>query len=489
MIQNALAQPWKWEHSYATLPARCFSRINPTPVSRPRLYAFNESLAEDLGLETLGDISPEILAEYLSGNRIPPDAQPLAMAYGGHQFGHFSVLGDGRAILWGEHLDGHGNRHDIQLKGAGRTPYSRGGDGRAALGPMLREYLISEAMAALNIPTTRSLAVIETGEKVFRNETLPGAILVRTAASHLRVGTFELFAAFEDPEALSALLQYTIDRHYPELVGQPNRALALLETVQKKQINLVVRWMATGFVHGVLNTDNVALSGETIDYGPCAFIDRYHPGAVYSSVDWQGRYAYGNQPAITAWNLARFADSLLPLIHPETAKAVPLAEKILGRFQEDYQAEWVKQMGAKLGIASPTLQDKRLIEDWLDLLEKHRVDFTNGFRALSGDQIPEQSILGHPEFLAWQERLKARLAETNLTEAQIQQVRDAANPRRIPRNHAVQKALDAAEAGNPEPFQKALERLRRPFEPSSEDNLYSATPEESEQVHTTFCGT
>lgn len=489
MLKNSLESAWNWEHLYTELPANCYSRVNPTPVRRPKLFVFNNLLASELGLEGLSAIEPETLAEVFSGNRVPTGAQPLAMAYAGHQFGNFVVLGDGRAILLGEHVDNFGRRHDIQLKGSGVTPYSRRGDGRAALGPMLREYLISEAMAALGIPTTRSLAVAETGESVQRDQSLPGAVLVRTAASHLRVGTFELFAARQDTEALEALLTQTITRHYPELADEPSPALALLRAVQRRQAKLVANWMAVGFVHGVLNTDNVALSGETIDYGPCAFMDRYHPGAVYSSIDRHGRYAYGNQPAITAWNLARFAESLLPLIDPDSAKAISMAEEALTVFPDAFATEWLQRMAQKIGIEKPEPADKALVDDWLALLDKHRLDFTNAFRALSGDQNPERLRLNHPDFGAWQERLNARFDSAGISPSAAQQVRDTTNPRHIPRNHAVEKALEAAVEGDSAPFNRALAVLRRPFDNSTDNNTFSSTPNEGEQVYTTFCGT
>ncbi|MCC5839496.1 MAG: YdiU family protein [Opitutales bacterium] len=488
MRKNDTLEDWPWEHTYARLPARCFSWVKPTPVSAPRLFILNEALADGLGLGALRNSTPESLAAVFSGNRPPSGAEPLAMAYAGHQYGHFVVLGDGRAILLGEITDPAGNLHDIQLKGAGTTPYSRGGDGRAALGPMLREFLISEAMAALGIPTTRSLAVIETGERVLRREELPGAILVRTAGSHLRVGTFALFAALADRESLQALLDYTLRRHYSGLTAAPNPALALLGAVVQRQADLVAQWMAVGFVHGVLNTDNVALSGETIDYGPCAFLDRYHESAVYSSIDRHGRYAYGRQPAIMGWNLARFAESLLPLIDANQPTAIARATEVLEGFGPAYTTAWIQRMGRKLGLPQARPGDKELIEDGLALLEEHRLDFTNSFRALSGDDNAERLHLDHPAFLAWRQRLDARISEAGLAPAEIQEIRDAANPRQIPRNHAVQRALDAAEAGDSAPFFHALSILRQPFAPAA-DSLFSATPRETDQAHTTFCGT
>lgn len=488
MQTTAGPSPWNWDNSYSELPSPCYTQVDPSPVKRPSLVTFNQQLAHALGLKELSTIAPDTLALFLSGIQLWPGSKPLAMAYAGHQYGNFVVLGDGRAILLGEHIAPDGTRHDIQLKGSGRTPYSRGGDGRAALGPMLREYLMSEAMAALGIPTTRSLAVIRTGETVFRNEPLPGAILVRTAASHLRVGTFALFAALQDEVSLRALLDYTIARHYPQLSDAPNRAIALLETVQQQQAQLVANWMAVGFVHGVLNSDNVALSGETIDYGPCAFIDRYDPAVVYSSIDSRGRYAYTNQPAITAWNLARFAESLLSLIDPVTNKAVQLAEQTLANFGTLYSHAYLAKMRPKFGISDTKENDSQLIEDWLSLLAKHRVDYTNAFRALSGDDVGEQATLNHPEFSNWLNRLEQRLVAANQPQTMIQQLRDEHNPRHIPRNHAVQKALDAAENGDTAPFEEALCILRQPFKPAA-NRLFAATPSPADQVFTSFCGT
>ena len=487
---NSPAQiPWQWEHSYAELPSPCFSEAPPSPVPQPVPAVFNAAWAEELGLGELNDLPPETLAEIFSGNQLPPGAKPIAMAYAGHQFGHFNVLGDGRAILLGEHIDPKGHRHDIQLKGAGRTRYSRGGDGRGALGPMLREYLISEAIAALGIPTTRSLAVVQTGESVLRQGPRPGAVLVRTAASHLRVGTFALFAALEDRQSLQALLDYTITRHYPALADADNPALALLEAVMRNQADLVASWMAVGFVHGVLNTDNVALSGETIDYGPCAFVDRFHQDAVYSSIDSGGRYAYRNQPSITAWNLAQFAASLLPLINSQPEEAIARAETVLGDFQAIYERAWLQRMGAKFGLADPIQNDAALIDDWLVLLEKHRLDFTNAYRALSGDSVLEQSVLDRPDFLEWRQRLESRLAATGASPADIQALRDRHNPCQIPRNHAVQSALDQAEAGDLSAFNEALRVLKNPYSPDPECDLYAKTPSEDEQCFTSFCGT
>lgn len=480
---------WNWDHSYATLPKSCFSVVDPTPVRQPKLLIFNEALAAELGLASLSEMDTAALAEIFAGNRLPEGALPLAMAYAGHQFGHFTPLGDGRAILLGEHVDYRQRRHDIQLKGSGITPYSRRGDGRAALAPMLREYLISEAMEALGIPTTRSLAIVTTGEEVHRMEVQPGAVLVRTAASHMRVGTFELFAAMEDHRTLRALLDYTVRRHYPELTESSNPALALLRVVQIRQAELVACWMAVGFVHGVLNTDNVALSGETIDYGPCAFIDRYRPDAVYSSIDRRGRYAYGNQPAITAWNLSRFAESLLPLIDEDNNKAIALAEEVLGGFPEAYERAWLERMARKIGIDRPQQADKALIEDWLQLLDKHGVDFTNGFRALTGDDNAEHERLMHADFKAWLGQLEQRWAVLGIDCDSARACMDAANPRQIPRNAGVEEALNAAESGDLTPFLRALKVLQKPFVEHRDVSAFATTPSAGDQVFTTFCGT
>lgn len=489
MVDQLGKRVWNWQHTYCELPERFYSLVKPVAVSAPELFVFNESLACELDLDGLCACDNDALASMLCGNNLPAGAKPLAMAYAGHQFGNFVVLGDGRAILLGEHLDHSGRRHDIQLKGAGRTPYSRRGDGRAALGPMLREYLISEAMAAMGIATTRSLAVVETGEPVYREDIQPGAILVRTASSHLRVGTFEYFAAQDDRQALEALVSYTINRHYPELSAEPKPALALLEAVQRKQAELIASWQAVGFVHGVLNTDNVALSGETIDYGPCAFLDRYDPSSVYSSIDRDGRYAYSNQPAITAWNMARFAETLLPLIDPDIKKTISMAEEALKVFPQAFGEAWLRRMAPKLGIETPRSEDRVLVEDWLKLLESHKLDFTNAFRALSEDLIPERLSLQHPDFSHWKERLDHRLEDAGIHPDNAHKIRMRTNPRRMPRNHAVQKALDAAVGGDPKPFQKALEALSDPYGVPQHGCIFSSTPSEGDQVCTTYCGT
>jgi len=372
---------WKFDNSYARLPAALYSRVGPVPVAKPGLVVFNESLARDLGLDA--GASQEGQAEIFSGNQIPEGAEPIAQAYAGHQFGHFTNLGDGRAILLGEQITPRGGRFDIQLKGSGQTPYSRRGDGRAALGPMLREYIISEAMHAFGIPTTRSLAVATTGEQIAREEMLPGAVLTRVAASHVRVGTFEYANAIGDRAVLEALTRYTLQRHYPELAGADNPALALFEGVLERQAKLIAQWVCVGFVHGVMNTDNMALSGETIDYGPCAFIDTYDPATVFSSIDRGGRYAYGNQPNIAHWNLARLAEALLPLINEDKDKAVATAEEVLGKFPERFRVHYTAGLRAKLGLLSEEEGDYDLAREFLDWMKTAEADFTSSFVALT----------------------------------------------------------------------------------------------------------
>ena len=370
---------WNFDNSYARLPKTFFTLQNPTPVSSPKLVIFNESLATSLGLNGSA-LQREDGIGILAGNIIPQGATPLAQAYAGHQFGHFNMLGDGRAVLLGEQINPQGERVDIQLKGSGRTPYSRGGDGRAALGPMLREYIISEAMHALGIPTSRSLAVVSTGESVIRETNLPGAILTRVAASHIRVGTFQYAATWGKDGELQALADYTIKRHFPDIEEDENRYLSLLQEVIKRQAELIAKWQLVGFIHGVMNTDNMAISGESIDFGPCAFMDTYDPETVFSSIDREGRYAYGNQPYMAGWNLARFAESLLPLLHENQEQAIEIAEDAISNFAELYQSNWLAGMRAKLGIFNEETEDQPLIEDLLNMMQQYRADYTNTFR-------------------------------------------------------------------------------------------------------------
>ncbi len=473
---------WRWDHSYATLPELFFARVRPVPVREPRLLILNRPLAHSLGLDpaSLGN------AEIFAGNAIPQGAEPIAQAYAGHQFGHFTNLGDGRAILLGEHLTPDGGRFDIQLKGSGRTPYSRGGDGRAAVGPMLREYLISEAMHALGIPTTRSLAVAATGEEVVRTGMLPGAILTRVAASHIRVGTFQYAAAHEDPAALKALADHTIQRHYPELMEAEPRYFRFFEAAMDRQAALIAKWLHVGFIHGVMNTDNMALSGETIDYGPCAFMDTYDPATVFSSIDRQGRYAYGQQPEIARWNLARLAEAILPLLDDDEKTAIDLANEALGSFEQRFQGYWLLGMREKLGLFTAEKDDVALVQGLLDWMQKNRMDFTNTFRSLGDSKGP--AFPDH-EFLLWHELWSARLdrqPESNEMATELMRTR---NPSVIPRNHQVEKALAAAsDHGDLSVLERLLAALANPYAADPPPELTSPTPPGS-PAYQTFCGT
>ena len=484
-----------FQHSYAALPGRFYARVAPTPVTDPRLLVLNRPLAEDLGLEPQA-LEPEAAALF-SGNQLPEDADPIAMAYAGHQFGVFvPSLGDGRAILLGELRGRDGVLRDVQLKGAGRTPFSRGGDGRAVVGPMLREYLVSEAMHVLGVPTTRSLAVVTSGEQVFRERALPGAILTRVAASHVRVGTFQYFAARGDQDAVRELLQYVIARHYPAAGEAEVPALAVVKEVAQRQLALITDWMLLGFIHGVMNTDNMAISGETIDYGPCAFMDDYDPQRVFSSIDEGGRYAYANQPVIAQWNLARFAETLLFLIDPAAEKAVALATEVLEPFVEEFNARFLAGMRRKLGLASAAAGDAALIKRLLGAMQHAEADFTLAFRNLSrAAESPAEPTRWRPLFAEsteldgwlqdWQERLAG---DPQSTRDRVASMR-AASPAFIPRNHRVQAALDAAESGDYSLFHRLLGVLQRPYEDQPEVAAYALPPQPAERVLQTFCGT
>jgi uncharacterized protein YdiU (UPF0061 family) len=481
--------------SYARLPERFFARIDPTPVAAPRLLKFNHSLAATLSLGVLGN---EALAGLYSGNAVPKDLQPIAMAYAGHQFGHFvPQLGDGRAILLGEAQDGEGARYDIQLKGSGRTPYSRGGDGRAALGPVLREYLVSEAMHALGIPTTRSLAAVATGEPVFRETPLPGAIVTRVASSLVRVGTFQYFAARGDIDGVRLLADYVIERHYPKVVDAELPYLALLRAVTQAQASLIARWMHVGFIHGVMNTDNMAISGETIDFGPCAFMDSYDPAAVFSSIDTQGRYAYGNQPHAGAWNLARFAETLLPLIDGQPERAVELAGAAVSTFSTLFAEALLSGFRGKLGLSVREDGDSKLAEDWLDAMHRNQADFTATFRALcDAAQSPEgnarlrDSFANPRDYDEWAERWRARLSRESLGSHERAAAMRRMNPAFIPRNHRIEAVIRAAvESQDFGPFEEMSTVLSRPYEFQAGHETYADPPQPGERVLETFCGT
>ncbi|MFJ7724974.1 YdiU family protein [Neobacillus sp. NPDC097160] len=489
MIKEIKELGWNFDNSYARLPKSFYSSQSPVPVRSPKLIILNGPLAVSLGLNVEGLQSEEGVAVF-AGNQIPEGALPLAQAYAGHQFGHFTMLGDGRAVLLGEQITPLGERFDIQLKGPGRTPYSRGGDGRAALGPMLREYIISEAMNGLGIPTTRSLAVVSTGELVIRETDLPGAILTRVAASHIRVGTFQYVAKWGTVEELRILADYTLTRHFPDVEADESRYLSLLQEVIKRQAALIAKWQLVGFIHGVMNTDNMTISGETIDYGPCAFMDVYDPETVFSSIDVQGRYAYGNQPYMAGWNLARFAETLLPLLHDNQEQAIKLAQDAISNFMELYKNNWLAGMRAKLGIFNEEKQDETLIDDLLSMMQKYRVDYTNTFRALTFDTLEETILPGTPEFAQWNERWKERLQRQEESKASSSELMQNSNPALIPRNHRVEAALDAAvKEGDYCVMEKLLEALSSPYAHTSAQAEYSTPALPSSSPYRTFCGT
>ena len=476
------------KYSYTTLPESLFSKLFPAPVSEPKLIIYNQNLADELGLD-LGNISEKESTDFLSGNRVPEGTTPFAQAYAGHQFGNFTVLGDGRAIVLGEFLSPAGQLFDLQLKGSGRTPYSRGGDGRAALGPMLREYIISEAMHALGVPTTRSLAVVATGDTVYRETPLPGAVLSRIASSHIRVGTFEFTSLLEDKTITEKLLHYLIERHFPEIKGKENQPLALLEAVIYQQAELITHWMRVGFIHGVMNTDNMALSGETIDYGPCAFMDTFDPNTVFSSIDRQGRYAYANQPYIAQWNIARLAESLLALMPGKKEEAIGETEALLNSFEQVYKKKWLAMMRSKLGLADPQKEDEKLITDLLDWMHKTKADFTNTFRDLGKPELSENELFKTESFESWHTRWQERLKQEPKGLDSSLSLMGSVNPAVIPRNHKVEEALTAGEQGDIEPFNRLLQAIEQPYEDGDHLLPYQAQPKQTEKVYQTFCGT
>lgn len=478
---------WHFDNTYSKLSETFKEEIKPIPVKNPELVILNEQLAKELNLD-FSNISQQDLSKLFSGNILPEGSHSIAQAYAGHQFGHFTMLGDGRAVLIGEHLSNKNQRFDIQFKGSGRTSFSRRGDGRAALGPMLREYIISEAMHALNIPTTRSLAVVKTGENVIRDQFLPGAILTRVAASHIRVGTFQYIAAKQNLEELEILVNFTIDRHYPNLKKSKNKALDLLNVLIDKQSELVVNWMRVGFIHGVMNTDNMAISGETIDYGPCAFMDHYDPQTVFSSIDEYGRYAYDNQPKITKWNLARFAECLIPLIDKDEETAVKLATDAINNFENIYETRWLNMMRDKLGLFGEDKNDKKLILDLLDWMKINKADFTNTFCYLMDIKLNENELYLNREFTSWVELWHKRLKLNNQNNNYLELMKSV-NPIVIPRNHKVEEALKSASEGDIKKFNDFLKILQTPFEIKSNILDFQFPAPITSQKYQTFCGT
>ena len=477
---------WCFDNTYYKLPDSFKENIEPVPVKKPELVILNKNLAEELSLN-FSNLDNKKISELFGGNSLPQGSNSIAQAYAGHQFGHFTMLGDGRAVLIGEHLSKK-NRHDIQFKGSGKTAFSRNGDGRAALGPMLREYIISEAMHSLNIPTTRSLAVVKTGEEVIRETPLHGAILTRVALSHIRVGTFQYIAARQKKDELETLLNYVIKRHYPNIENSKNKAIDLLNIVLDKQIDLVVNWMRVGFIHGVMNTDNMSISGETIDYGPCAFMDTYDPKTVFSSIDQMGRYAYCNQPVITKWNLSRFAECLIPMIDKHQDKAIKLAAEIINTFEKKYEEKWLNMMRDKLGLFGADEKDKFLILDLLTWMHQKKIDYTNTFCHLMNFKIQKIKNYEDNIFQNWKKRWQKRLSTNNNTPEKYIKLMKSVNPLVIPRNHKVEEALHEANQDNFIPINQLLEILNNPY--TEQKNIIEyQIPSISNEKYQTFCGT
>jgi uncharacterized protein YdiU (UPF0061 family) len=495
-LEQSASAPFSFDNSYARLPQNFFARQTPSSAAEPWLIKLNEPLAQELGLDV--EVLKRDGAAIFSGNLVPEGADPLAMAYAGHQFGSFvPQLGDGRAILLGEVIDKNGRRRDIQLKGAGATPFSRRGDGRAALGPVLREYIVSEAMHALGVPATRALAAVSTGQPVYREQILPGAVFTRVAASHIRVGTFQFFAARGDTDGIRALADYVIDRHYPDLKDGANPYIALFEAIAERQAALIAKWLCVGFIHGVMNTDNMTVSGETIDFGPCAFMDAYDPGTVFSSIDQNGRYAYASQPGIGQWNLARLGETLLPLIDADQDKAVEIANVVIKDYGERFQLHWMRGMREKIGLTDVEDDDLSLIQALLSTMQAGQADFTLTFRRLShlaADDGAEDAFLttfsdsaAAKEWLArWRERLTRET--TSAAERSVAML--GVNPAFIPRNHRIEQAIAAAvEDADFSLFEALLDVLARPYEDHAEFTAYMQPPRPEERVLQTFCGT
>ena len=479
---------WNLDNSYLNLPKVFFSKINLNPVSSPQLIILNDTLAKELGLDS-NYLKSEEGVKILSGSETIQDGAFIAQAYAGHQFGHFTMLGDGRALLIGEQITPSGKRYDIQLKGSGKTPYSRGGDGRAVLGPMIREYIISEAMYNLKIPTTRSLAVVKTGEPVIRETVNEGAILTRVASSHIRFGTFQYVASILGKEALIQLADYTIDRHYPYIKDNENKYLSLLEEIAKVHASLVAKWMSVGFIHGVMNTDNMTISGETIDYGPCAFMDTYNPDTVFSSIDTYGRYAYKNQYNMAAWNLCRFAESIIPLIDEDSKTAIDLAQGIIHKFSSLYSQNYLREFKNKLGIFNSEENDKELIQELLDLMNKYKEDFTNTFVSLTYKVNTDKGMFISQEFSNWYEKYQQRLSRQSNSIEEVYNLMKNSNPVIIPRNHKVEEALSSAENGDLSFMSNLLSALKNPYDRSENLKQYQEGQNPSCSPYRTYCGT
>tara|TARA_B100000927_G_scaffold238272_1_gene199182 strand:+ start:14 stop:1459 length:1446 start_codon:yes stop_codon:yes gene_type:complete len=477
---------WHFDNTYLKLSKIFREEIKPTPVHDPNLVILNEELAKDLNLD-FSKIDNKDLAQLFSGNVLPNDTNTIAQAYAGHQFGHFTMLGDGRAVLLGEHLVNNTKRFDIQFKGSGRTSFSRSGDGRAVLGPMLREYIISEAIHALNIPTTRSLAVVSTGEKVVRENLLPGAILTRVASSHIRVGTFQYIAAKQNLDDLTTLVDYTIERHYPEIQSSKNKALDLLSLVMEKQCQLVINWMRVGFIHGVMNTDNTTLSGETIDYGPCAFMDDYDPKTVFSSIDKFGRYSFSNQPPITKWNLARLAECFIPLIDKDEDQAIKIASEIIDNFQNIYETKWLNMMRDKLGLFGEDKNDLKLINNLFNWMKSNQADYTNTFCYLMNISSIQDQTYKDKNFIDWSKNWEKRILINGGSKENSLELMKKNNPIVIPRNHKVEEALEAANDNNLKPMYDLLSILKKPY--TKQTNIEKFQTPSKNKNYQTFCGT
>jgi serine/tyrosine/threonine adenylyltransferase len=476
---------WNWNNSYLTINQQLFTNVLPTMLSYPHLLLYNKNLATELGLPS--ELSSDDISA-LAGNGILPGSEPIAQAYAGHQFGHFNILGDGRAILLGEHITPSGARFDIQLKGAGRTPYSRNGDGRATTSAMLREYLISEAIHCLRIPTTRSLAVVGTGDEVYRENVSEGAVLTRVAASHIRVGTFQYAAKYLPKDELREFCDYVIERHYPEVAQEENPPLALLRIVQDKQIDLIVEWMRVGFIHGVMNTDNMSIPGETIDYGPCAFMNTYNPATVFSSIDRNSRYAYGNQPSIAQWNIACLASSLIPIIDDDKDEAVKLCQEVINEFPVIYEQRWAQMMCSKLGILEEQAGDAALIKDLLHWMEASQADYTNTFLQLNKTSNEHTGNYAQADFQSWFTRWEERVS-TYIWE-EVCSLLNTFNPKFIPRNHLVEEALhQAANLNDFVFFNRLLEVLQAPYLDHEGSNEFKEGPQEGDGDYRTYCGT